>query len=325
MPIEHSSNTNWLINQNSEKNQLPSYPNKLYIGIDFGTSTTVVSQVVITENSVEKVKTLTLNQPDEYGATIRHHLVNTVLAWRNKTLIWGQDAYRLKSLLTESRNVFSSFKMRLGLAIGPTYPLTALSESKAQPYIIETAEDATQVFFSKLLESIKNETGNSNLENYKFAFSVPASFEANQRRSLFNSLEECGIVQNQCCLIDEPNAASLSFVYDCTRNNTTHPFLEKLKSRPTNILVYDFGAGTCDVTVLQVDACNNKFSSKNLAISKFTALGGDDIDRAIAKNILLPQLLRENTHFKPDSRDISEIVIPELQATTEKLKIAVCK
>ena len=72
MPIEHSSNTNWLINQNSEKNQLPSYPNKLYIGIDFGTSTTVVSQVVITENSVEKVKTLTLNQPDEYGATIRH-------------------------------------------------------------------------------------------------------------------------------------------------------------------------------------------------------------------------------------------------------------
>ena len=43
MPIEHSSNTNWLINQNSEKNQLPSYPNKLYIGIDFGTSTTVVS------------------------------------------------------------------------------------------------------------------------------------------------------------------------------------------------------------------------------------------------------------------------------------------
>ena len=161
MPIEHSSNTNWLINQNSEKNQLPSYPNKLYIGIDFGTSTTVVSQVVITENSVEKVKTLTLNQPDEYGATIRHHLVNTVLAWRNKTLIWGQDAYRLKSLLTESRNVFSSFKMRLGLAIGPTYPLTALSESKAQPYIIETAEDATQVFFSKLLESIKNETGHS--------------------------------------------------------------------------------------------------------------------------------------------------------------------
>ena len=325
MPIEHSSNTNWLINQNSEKNQLPSYPNKLYIGIDFGTSTTVVSQVVITENSVEKVKTLTLNQPDEYGATIRHHLVNTVLAWRNKTLIWGQDAYRLKSLLTESRNVFSSFKMRLGLAIGPTYPLTALSESKAQPYIIETAEDATQVFFSKLLESIKNETGNSNLENYKFAFSVPASFEANQRRSLFNSLEECGIVQNQCCLIDEPNAAFLSFVYDCTRNNATHPFLEKLKSRPTNILVYDFGAGTCDVTVLQVDACNNKFSSKNLAISKFTALGGDDIDRAIAKNILLPQLLRENTHFKPDSRDISEIVIPVLQATAEQLKIAVCK
>jgi hypothetical protein len=44
-----------------------------------------------------------------------------------------------------------------------------------------------------------------------------------------------GIVQNQCCLIDEPNAAFLSFVYDCTEI-ATHPF-RKLKSRPTNILV----------------------------------------------------------------------------------------
>lgn len=325
MSTEHSSNANWLINQGSEENLFPAIPNKIYIGVDFGTSTTVVSQVITSENSLATVKTLPLNQPDEYGATIRHHLINTVLAWRNKSLLWGQDAYRLKSLLTEGRNVFSSFKMRLGLAIGPTYPLTVLSENKAQPYVIETAEDATQVFFSKVLEGIKNEIGNSNLENYKFALSVPASFEANQRRSLFNSLKDCGINPIQCCLIDEPNAAFLSFVYECTRNNTTHPFLEKLKSRPTNILVYDFGAGTCDVTILQVDACNNKFSSKNLAISKFTALGGDDIDRAIAKNILLPQLLRENTHFKPDSRDITDIVIPILQATAEQLKIAVCK
>ena len=324
MSTERSTPDNWIIADNFNNQHLPSRPNNFYIGIDFGTSTTVVSQVLINENNTA-VKVIPLGQPDEFGATIRHHLINTVIAWKNKTLIWGQDAYRLKPLLTEGRNLFSSFKMRLGLAIGPTYPSTVLSKSKDLPYTIETAEDATKTFFNKVISSLKNEIGNSNLQYYKFAFSVPASFEANQRRSLFQSLEANGILSEQCCLIDEPNAAFLSFIYDCAKNHTSHTFLTKLKSKPSNILVYDFGAGTCDITILEVDARNNQFTSKNLAISKFTALGGDDIDRAIARHILLPQLLRENPNFNPNSRDIEEKVIPILQATAEQLKIAVCK
>ena len=41
--------------------------------------------------------------------------------------------------------------------------------------------------------ALKDELANHQLENYRFAFSVPASFEANQRRDLMKSLNENGI------------------------------------------------------------------------------------------------------------------------------------
>ena len=76
MSTERSTPDNWIIADNFNNQHLPSRPNNFYIGIDFGTSTTVVSQVLINENNTA-VKVIPLGQPDEFGATIRHHLINT--------------------------------------------------------------------------------------------------------------------------------------------------------------------------------------------------------------------------------------------------------
>lgn len=291
-----------------------------YIGIDFGTSTSVVSCVTFSNNQAA-AEPIFLNQPEEYGGTLRHYLVNSVLAWRNKKLLWGQDAYRLKPILTDGVNVFSSFKMKLGLSIGPTYPNTMLSSARGQEVIIETAEDASYQFFNQLIGALKQEVGKNALSQYRFAFSVPASFEANQRRALLESLFKNGIEASQCCLIDEPNAAFLSFLQQCFLNNEHSALLEKLKSQSINLLVYDFGAGTCDISILQVGIQKNKISSRNLAISKFTALGGDDIDRAIAR--LLAHQLLADTKENLSTRDIDEFLIPKLQAAAERLKISI--
>ena len=111
------SSIHWITSQSINEKQYLSTCKNIFIGVDFGTSTTVVSQVTVNNYKVD-VSPVVLSQPDEYGAMIRHHLINSVLAWKNNRLVWGQDAYRLKPHLTEGRSVFSSFKMRLGLAIG---------------------------------------------------------------------------------------------------------------------------------------------------------------------------------------------------------------
>lgn len=266
-----------------------------------------------------------ITQPKELGGFIKHYLINSVLAWKNKKLIWGQDAYRLKPTLHEGVTVFSSFKMKLGLAIGPTYPRTYLTSSRENIPTIETAEDATREFFKGVLAGLTDELKAKDLSDYRFTFTVPASFEANQRRDLVQSLEANNISEEQLCLIDEPNAAFLSFLYECTHKKQEPAFLNKLKSDDANIIVYDFGAGTCDISILKVGLTEDSFQSRNLAISRFTALGGDNIDRAIAEHVLMPQLLRSCQEYDPSLRDKEEVLIPSLQATAERLKIYVIK
>ena len=70
------SNTHWITSQSVNEKQYLSTCKNIFIGIDFGTSTTVVSQVTVNNYKVY-VNPVALSQPDEYGAMIRHHLINS--------------------------------------------------------------------------------------------------------------------------------------------------------------------------------------------------------------------------------------------------------
>ena len=88
-------------------------------------------------------------------------------------------------------------------------------------------------------------------------------------------------------LIDEPVAALLDFVND----GRAAGLLEE--DRPKNLLVFDYGGGTLDVSLVRA-----RFDSKsqsglkveNLAISQYRRLGGDDVDRAVMDEVVWPKI-----------------------------------
>lgn len=297
--------------------------NTTFIGIDFGTSTTVVSIATIDKETKEiTTNPIWLNQKLDDGAIMSSEKIPTVIAWYNNQLLVGKGGADLKYQLKKGVNVWYSFKMELGEDLGAKYYNSELDRNSSTPIL--NPKDAAKVFFQYLKAQIDRYIKTNNLPtNIQFAVSIPASFEANQRKELIFALEQNGISINKQSLIDEPNAAFLSYVQVSSSEN--NPLTLPEGDNP-KVLVFDFGAGTCDVSILELGKDLNGIYSKNLSISKFEKLGGDDIDRLIAIDFLFPQLLKESRKTHEDFRTPEKNrIITQLLKPAEQLKIMICE
>jgi molecular chaperone DnaK len=295
--------------------------NTTYVGIDFGTSTTVVSIATLQDGEPSVIsKPIELNQQLLEGTIHKSYKVPTVIGWYNNKLLVGEGASKLKHKLRLGHNLWHSFKMDLGEDVGCKYPNSELGKEHKLVSILNP-KDAARLFFMYLKKQINNYIAQNNLSTkVEYAVSIPASFEANQRRDLIESLESNGFAIAKQSLIDEPNAAFLSYVQRSGFDNNP---IQVQEGYYPNVLVFDFGAGTCDISILEVGRDNNGVYSKNIAISRFEKLGGDDIDRLIAVDILLPQLLSK-ANLKVDdfrTKELRDLIIPKLLKPAELLKI----
>ena len=124
---------------------------------------------------------------------------------------------------------------------------------------------------------------------------VPAYFDDSQRKATKDAGEIAGFKVER--IINEPTAAALAYGFD--------------KKKDEQIVVYDFGGGTFDVSVLEVseDTIEVKATGGN------THLGGDDLDQEIIHFIL--------AEFKKDSGvDLSsdKMAMQRLKDAGEKAK-----
>src|SRR6185436_20171820 len=99
-------------------------------------------------------------------------------------------------------------------------------------------------------------------------------------------------------------------------------------SQPRTVLVFDFGGGTCDVSILRArpDPASGRLDIANLAVARYEQLGGDNIDVAIVEEVLLPAFL-ERHGLDPLDFSWSEKrdrLLPQLVGTAESLKLALC-
>ena len=101
---------------------------------------------------------------------------------------------------------------------------------------------------------------------------VPAYFDESQRQATKNAGEIAGF--NVRRILPEPTAAALAYGLD--------------KKKHAKILVYDFGGGTFDVSILEI----GEDIIQTIAIGGDTHLGGDDIDNRII-NFLIEEFKKQ--------------------------------
>ncbi|MEX2053250.1 MAG: molecular chaperone DnaK, partial [Candidatus Paceibacterota bacterium] len=124
---------------------------------------------------------------------------------------------------------------------------------------------------------------------------VPAYFDDSQRKATKDAGEIAGL--NVKRVVNEPTAAALAYGFDKKKNE--------------QIVVYDFGGGTFDVSVLEVSEDTIEVKSTG----GDTHLGGDDIDQRIIQHLA--------EEFKKDQGvDVTkdQLAIQRLKDAAEKAK-----
>ncbi|MCD8423223.1 Hsp70 family protein [Tenacibaculum finnmarkense] len=304
------------INENLDGDKNISNEKKCF-GIDLGTTTTLMCYVDSKYVDLKKDTNLPIQfikvkqqSPFEFDQTIESEKVASIVAIYNGNPYVGQNLNHLKGHagFEYKKNLFYHWKLELGIDHHPMYP-NAISEKLNMPY--------------KIAGGILNYIRKSRFQNTPLGntiITVPASFQANQRKDVLRAAEMAKIETAKNMLIDEPNAAFLGY-FNRLPTEEKVEWAKKVKNK--NVLVVDFGGGTLDLSILNVDFKKEKgIIISNRAISRYNDLGGKDIDTLIAEEFLVPKLKKILENFEAtDSIDIKNIILAQLALIGEGLKI----
>jgi molecular chaperone DnaK (HSP70) len=277
---------------------------KTFIGIDFGESSTVISYAYIKDSKLI-VDCIPIIQKDEHGFESTSRIVPSVLALINDRLLIGKHAAELKPFLHKGENCWYGFKENLVELDSLQYPNSELSED--EDFQIKSGRDALKIFFEYLKGKIEDYLVSENLSiDLAYSVSMPAGFSCDEKSQLKQCLISGGFKVEDSPLIDEPNAALLNYIYE----DNIHIYQTAQTQR---IVIIDFGAGTVDVSILEINKSIEGLNSKLLAVKRTGFIGGNLLDKMILENVVAKNSILLN-----------EEIYNVLLGYCEKLKIKLC-
>jgi molecular chaperone DnaK len=233
-----------------------------HIGIDFGTT---ASCVAIFEDSHPVIINI-----DVEGQTTDSRIMPSVLYFQEDGgVITGREA--LEESLIHPANAVTSIKRVLGV--------------KQHKRIFAGREYSATEMAAKIIEQLVARTEDALFEmgQYKTpkraVVTVPVEFSDNQRRALLDACQLVGLEieshSHRGIVIDEAHAAALYYL------NRSAAQLDE--DRSEKLLIFDFGGGTLDCVLVEIEERNGKILFNTLSLSGDSHLGGEDIDWKIVK------------------------------------------
>jgi molecular chaperone DnaK len=229
------------------------------IGIDLGTTNSLVATVdsgipfVIADANGQRLTPSVVHFPSASSEPIVGHEANRV-----RVLKPAETVYSVKRFIGRRGSEISVEEKSV------TFPVNA-ENSGTVTIPIYGKKYSPEEISAEVLKKLKRDA-----ENYfgeavtRAVITVPAYFNDAQRNATKRAGELAGFAVER--IVNEPTAAALAYG------------LDKLKEK-SKIAVYDFGGGTFDLSILEL----NEGVFQVLATNGNTRLGGDDLDRKIVK------------------------------------------
>ena len=280
---------------------------EVYLGIDLGTTTTLIAKATQTKDTIE-VKVLDIPQQDGRRTQVKlSYLPSVAYLTDAGSFLVGLEAQVIGPEENPSRFV-RAVKRQMGRRV-------ILREVKKKPYEISA------LYLEKALKEGQNQLP---MVKMVFTVTVPASFTSNQRADTLLALKlACQNVRIPFpekdegeIFISEPVAAMLAFLNDEFEHSEG---LRRLDfSKPNRIIVYDIGGGTLDLTMVFIEPHP---PLKNLAdlkiyvenIGYYNPFGGEDFDLELAKELF--------QRFLKAYPDVENIVISPAQRLGIRLQL----
>jgi molecular chaperone HscA len=232
------------------------HEHRLAVGIDLGTTNSLVATV---RSGI--VDTL----PDGQG---RHLLPSVVHYQRGVEPVVGEAA--LAAAADDPLNTIASVKRLMGRGVedlkrlGNLLPYEFSPGASSMPRIHTVAGERSPVEVSADILRVLKQRAETTLggDLSGAVITVPAYFDDAQRQATKDAARLAGL--NVLRLLNEPTAAAVAYGLD--------------QSAEGVFAIYDLGGGTFDISILRL----NRGVFEVLATAGDSALGGDDMDHAIA-------------------------------------------
>jgi molecular chaperone DnaK len=286
------------------------------IGIDLGTTNSAVSiieggQPKIIENIEGAKTTPSIVALAKNGDRLVGLLAKRQAVTNPENTIYGIKRFmghRFEDPTVQKDIPLSPYKIQKGKDSGVE---VKLGEEWKRP------EEISAQILAKIKADVEAKLGEKVTEA---VITVPAYFDDAQRKATKDAGQIAGLDVKR--IINEPTAAALAYGFNSRKNE--------------KIVVYDFGGGTFDVTVLEVSDMDGEQSIEVKSTDGDNHMGGEDIDQKmikwiaeefkkqsgldITKDVLALQRLKEaaeKTKHELSTTTESEINIPFITSTAD--------
>ena len=244
------------------------------IGIDLGTSNSAASVLV----GGKPTTIPSAEGASQYGKSFPSYVAFT----EDGQMLVGEPARR--QAVTNPENTISAIKRLMGTDKKVTANGKQYSPQEISAFILQKIKKDAETFLGEPIE--------------KAVITVPAYFDDNQRTATKDAGTIAGL--DVVRLVNEPTAASLAYG------------LDKQDDDDINIMVYDLGGGTLDVTIMEFGG--GVFEVRST--SGDTQLGGTDMDNVLIKYLADEFKAKEGIDLMDNDQ-----AVQRLREAAEKAKI----
>ncbi len=267
---------------------------RFLVGIDLGTTNTVVAYCEITDNLEQsEVSLFDIDQLIGPGEVVRKPLLpsfryhpavgqispsDLTLPWDNEpvagdinNVIVGEWARELGAKV-EGRQVSSAKSWLSHQAVDRNSDILpwagAQDVDKVSPVI------ASASYLNHIRQAWNYRHPSNKLEDQDVVVTVPASFDETARKLTLEAAKLAGL--KKIVLLEEPQAVCYDWY---ARHQQTAA--DELKDLPL-ILVCDVGGGTTDLSLIEAKFTNSDLALDRIGVGEHLMLGGDNLDLALA-------------------------------------------